>query len=168
MQNNKIKGATALYCRTARADEPALESQKNTLRRCAEKHGFDAPVFYLDNGQSGIAFDRPSFGRMNNDIREGKIQTVIALNTARIGRNAADVMRWLDVLHMHGVKFIAADCPLGSSLIRRCLQECGIRRIAKKSTNRVERTKPAGLASSASSPSGAKAIEGKDKQTILC
>ena len=86
---NKI---TALYCRLSHEDELAGESnsisnQKDILRRYADEHGFFNTEFYIDDGFSGVDFERPAFKRMLEDVGNGKIETVITKDLSRFGRN---------------------------------------------------------------------------------
>ena len=86
---NKI---TALYCRLSHEDELARESnsisnQKDILRKYADEHGFFNTEFYIDDGFSGVNFERPAFKRMLEDVENGKIETVITKDLSRFGRN---------------------------------------------------------------------------------
>ena len=86
---NKI---TALYCRLSHEDELAGESnsisnQKDILRKYADEHGFFNTEFYIDDGFSGVDFERPAFKRMLEDVENGKIGTVITKDLSRFGRN---------------------------------------------------------------------------------
>ncbi len=99
----------AVYCRVATADQLALETQKEALVRYATHLGYDQPVFYLDNGYSGLNIDRPDFLRLDADIQAGHIGAVIVCNIDRIGRNAFEVMTWINRLQKKGVKFFPMD-----------------------------------------------------------
>lgn len=82
----------AVYCRVETADQLALEAQKETLSRYAEHLGHDQLSFYLDNGWSGLNFERPAFSRLEADIQAGLVRTVIVRSIDRIGRNSFDVI----------------------------------------------------------------------------
>ena len=101
------KRQAAIYCRVASADEFALENQRLKMRRFAASKGFDVTVEYLDNGESGLTFDRPAFSEMNADITAGKIHTVLVMSASRIGRESFAVAKWLDKVRKLGVDVVS-------------------------------------------------------------
>lgn len=73
---------TALYCRLskddmAQGDSESIKTQKAMLAQYAREHGFLVVETYVDDGWSGLNFDRPDFNRMLDDIEAGKIDVVI-------------------------------------------------------------------------------------------
>lgn len=67
---NKI---TALYCRLSQEDERtgeslSIENQKAILLSYAKEHHFPNPVFFVDDGVSGVTYDRPGFQAMLAEI----------------------------------------------------------------------------------------------------
>ena len=57
---------TALYCRLSQEDERlgeslSIENQKSILLQYAREHHFPNPVFFVDDGVSGVTYDRPGF-----------------------------------------------------------------------------------------------------------
>lgn len=101
----------ALYCRVASADQLGLEHQDAILQVYADERGYSDHVSYLDNGYSGLDFDRPAFSRLNADIQNGKIDAVLVRDVSRIGRNYLEVVSWIDEVEKKGVVFITADHP---------------------------------------------------------
>ena len=82
----------ALYCRLSRDDENVVESssistQRQMLRQYANEQGFHIAGEYVDDGWSGLNFDRPNFERMIEDIEGGRINCVITKDLSRLGRN---------------------------------------------------------------------------------
>ena len=62
----------------------------------------------IDDGYSGILFDRPAFQEMMDDIRSGKINCVIVKDLSRLGREYIETGRYLrQIFPAYGVRFIA-------------------------------------------------------------
>ena len=81
MKDNKIYN-TALYCRLSLDDgsvgeSGSIQTQKIILEEYAKIHGFKIYDVYVDDGYSGLNFNRPGFQRMLQDIDNGKINLVI-------------------------------------------------------------------------------------------
>ena len=53
------------------------------LAQYAREHGFLVVETYVDDGWSGLNFDRPDFNRMLDDIEAGKIDVVITKDLSR-------------------------------------------------------------------------------------
>jgi site-specific DNA recombinase len=83
---------TAIYCRLSKDDEQAGESisigtQKSMLESYCREQGFLVYDYYVDDGYSGLNFNRPGFERMLNDIDNGKVNLVITKDLSRLGRD---------------------------------------------------------------------------------
>ena len=66
--------------------------------------------FYIDDGYSGVNFDRPDFQRMLQDIKNKKIDCVIVKDLSRLGRNYIEVGKYIERLFpLLGVRFIAIN-----------------------------------------------------------
>lgn len=114
MNKNQTDGrVTALYERLSRDDEQSGDSnsivnQKQMLEEYAAKSGFTNIVHYTDDGYSGGSFDRPGWKRLMEDIEAGTVQTVIAKDMSRIGRNYLEVGYYTEVVFREkDVRFIA-------------------------------------------------------------
>ncbi len=65
---------------------------------------------HVDDGYSGILFDRPAFQEMMTDIRDGKIDCVIVKDLSRLGRDYIETGRYLrQIFPSYGVRFIAVN-----------------------------------------------------------
>ena len=89
---SKNQNTAALYMRLSHDDELQGESnsitnQRKLLRKVATDLGFSRTAEYIDDGISGTTFDRPGFLRMEQDIVEGKLSTVIVKDMSRLGRD---------------------------------------------------------------------------------
>ena len=88
---------TALYCRLSKDDERqgeslSIETQKSMLVRYAQENVLIPYEIYVDDGYSGLNFDRPDFQRMIDDVATGKIGVVVVKDyCAIIGLNQKDL-----------------------------------------------------------------------------
>ncbi|HOA78526.1 MAG TPA: recombinase family protein [Bacilli bacterium] len=96
MEQQRIYSGTgyraAIYCRLSKDDEQAGESisigtQKSMLESYCREQGFLVYDYYVDDGYSGLNFNRPGFERMLNDIDNGKVNLVITKDLSRLGRD---------------------------------------------------------------------------------
>ena len=92
MNNEQTIYNAALYCRLSKDDEQAGESvsigtQKIILEKFCKENGFSVRDVYVDDGYSGLNFDRPDFQRMIGDSEDGKINLVITKDLSRFGRD---------------------------------------------------------------------------------
>lgn len=106
---------TALYLRLSRDDElqgesNSISTQRMMLRKYAEQNNFNIVDEYVDDGYSGTNFERPSFKRMIDDIKNGKINTVITKDLSRLGRNYLMTGQYIELFFpAHNVRYIAID-----------------------------------------------------------
>ena len=89
--NGKFYNA-ALYMRFSRddgqvSDSSSITTQKMMLEKFCQDNGFKIYDSYVDDGYTGMNFDRPDFQRLINDIESGKINLVITKDLSRLGRN---------------------------------------------------------------------------------
>jgi DNA invertase Pin-like site-specific DNA recombinase len=98
---------TALYCRTALADDEVIANQGRRLRRYVEENGYGNPVFYIDNGKNGLTLNRPAMKRLIADIRAAKVKTVLVTDAARIARGFEPMAEWISALRGTDVKCIS-------------------------------------------------------------
>ena len=64
----------------------------------------------VDDGYSGIVFDRPAFKAMIEDIKSGKINCVIVKDFSRLGRNSIEVGYFTQqIFPLFGVRFISVS-----------------------------------------------------------
>jgi len=105
----------AIYCRLSRDDGGDSESnsignQRDVLKRYALEHSFTIYDEYIDDGISGVTFERPSFKRMITDIEAGKIGVVLCKDLSRLGRNNAMVAYYTEIfLPDNNVRLIAVN-----------------------------------------------------------
>ena len=83
---------TALYARLSQEDALDGESNSNAnqnknLLKYATDNGFPNPAFFIDDGVSGVTFDRPGWNEMIQLAEAGKVRTVIVKDMSRMGRD---------------------------------------------------------------------------------
>ena len=106
---------TALYCRLSKDDERqgeslSIETQKSMLVRYAQENGLLPYEIYVDDGYSGLNFERPSFQRMIDDVAVGKIGVVVVKDLSRFGRDHIVVGQYQEIYFpSKKVRFIALN-----------------------------------------------------------
>ena len=105
----------ALYCRLSKDDERlgeslSIETQKETLAQYAREHGMSPVQFYIDDGYTGLNYDRPAFQQMMDDISLGLIDTVITKDMSRLGRDHIKTGEYTDIFFpTHRIRYIAIN-----------------------------------------------------------
>ena len=106
----------AKYIRLSYTDNKSNESdsvvnQRKLLDSFIESQtDIEAVCEYVDDGISGIIFDRPAFKLMMADIETGKINCVIVKDLSRFGREYIETGRYLRrIFPAYGVRFMALN-----------------------------------------------------------
>jgi DNA invertase Pin-like site-specific DNA recombinase len=115
--NEKI---TALYCRLSRDDlqdgeSNSIANQKDILARYAKEKGFQNTEFFVDDGVTGTSFNRPGLNAMLDEVKAGRVSTVIIKDQSRIGRDVIEVGLLKRTFDEYSVRFIAANDNLDSA-----------------------------------------------------
>ena len=102
----------AVYCRVSTYDqEKGIQSQKRALKEYCINHGLTNRVWYKDK-VSGSKTNRPAFNRLQKDIFDGKVSTVVCWKLDRLSRSLKDGINiltdWLD----KGIRVIATTQQL--------------------------------------------------------
>lgn len=92
MTNNYPDNITALYARLSQEDaldgeSNSIANQKKILFKYATDNGFPNPTFFIDDGVSGVTFDRPGWNEMIRLAEAGKVKMVIVKDMSRMGRD---------------------------------------------------------------------------------
>jgi len=82
----------ALYCRLSKDDERtgdsvSIETQKMILQQFCAENSIQMFDFYIDDGFSGLNFERPAFQQMLHDAESGLFNHVITKDLSRLGRD---------------------------------------------------------------------------------
>ena len=106
---------TALYCRLSQEDEnkgdsDSIVNQKAILTKYAEENGFTNIQIFVDDGYSGVSFNRPDFQRLLELMEKGKVKTLITKDLSRLGRNYLEVGQYTEMLFPRwNVRYIAIN-----------------------------------------------------------
>ncbi len=112
---------TALYARLSQedaldGDSNSIVNQKAVLSKYAADNGFSNPVFFIDDGVSGVTFDRPDFNRMIAEIEAGNVATVIVKDMSRLGRDYLKVGYYTEIFFVErDVRYIAINDGVDSA-----------------------------------------------------
>ena len=90
----------------------SLEAQQEKLHQYAEYKGLKIVGEYCDAGKSGKSIKgRPSFMKMLDDISSEKddISYVLVFKLSRFGRNAADILKSLQLLTDYDVDLVCVE-----------------------------------------------------------
>jgi len=108
------KYKAAAYIRLSYTDDRSSESdsvanQRKLIENFVERNpDIEVVSEKIDDGYSGIIFDRPAFKEMMQDITDGSINCVIVKDLSRLGREYIETGRYLRrVFPAYGVRFIA-------------------------------------------------------------
>lgn len=102
----------------SQVDGYSLDAQVEELKAYAEYRELRIVGEYCDAGKSGKNIKgRPEFCQMMEDIRSQKddVEFVLVFKLSRFGRNAADILRSLQVLDDYGVNLVSVNEAIDSS-----------------------------------------------------
>ena len=89
----------------------SIANQLSILREfIRDKAEFIEYQEYVDSAVSGTSFDRPAFGQMMDDVREGKISCIIVKDMSRFGRDYIEASNYIETIFPFlGVRFISVS-----------------------------------------------------------
>ena len=105
----------ALYCRLSKDDEQigesvSIETQKMILEDYCEQNGIQIYDIYVDDGFSGLNFQRPEFMRLLDDIKKGRVNLVITKDLSRLGRDYIQTGYYTEIFFSkYRVRYIAIN-----------------------------------------------------------
>ena len=110
----KYKGNAYLrlsYSADRSVESDSIANQKKLIEDFVAAHpDIELVSERVDDGYSGVLFDRPAFQEMMNDIVSGKINCVIVKDLSRLGREYIETGRYLrQVFPTYGVRFISIN-----------------------------------------------------------
>ena len=106
----------AIYARLSREDgdktgSESIINQKDLIKNfLKDKPDIKICSERVDDGYSGVTFERPAFNAMLDDIKTGKVNCVVVKDLSRFGRNYIEVGQYIHTLFpLLGVRLIAVN-----------------------------------------------------------
>lgn len=114
---SKIKYQACIYARLSREDgddkveSNSISNQKAMVRDFLSNYpDIEVVAEKVDDGYSGVNFERPAFQEMMQLIREGKVNCVVCKDLSRFGRNYIEAGNYIERLFpFMNVRFIAIN-----------------------------------------------------------
>ena len=166
MQENSTYNA-GLYLRLSKDDEQQGESvsigtQRSILIDYCKANQFKIFNIYIDDGYSGLNFDRPGFRALLEDVERGLVNMVITKDLSRLGRDYIMTGYYSEIFFQtKGVRYIAIadefDSEKGGNEIapfKNILNDMYARDISKKIRNAKHQRAKQGLFISGQTPYG--------------
>ena len=94
-----------------KSESESISSQKEIIRDYI-KDRQDMVIIkeYVDDGYSGVSFERPSFKQMMDNVKAKKINCIVCKDLSRFARNYIDSGRYLEkIFPFMGVRFITIN-----------------------------------------------------------
>jgi len=112
---NQLKNMyqVGIYCRLSRDDDTPGESMSIGNQRamltdyCCEQ-GLTVYDIYVDDGVSGLSFNREDFKRLLRDIEVGNVNMVLTKDLSRLGRDYIQMGYYTEIFFpAHGIRYVA-------------------------------------------------------------
>ncbi len=113
--NSKETNRAGLYCRLSKDDDQqgdsvSIATQRAILSAHCQEQGYEIYDVYIDDGFSGLNFDRPDFQRLISDIKAGKVNLVLTKDLSRLGRDYIMTGYYSEIFFpTQGVRYIALN-----------------------------------------------------------
>lgn len=113
---NMMEDIADMYLRISREDGDKVESdsianQRDLIYAFLEKHPeITLHKIRIDDGYTGVNFDRPDFTSMMESVKKGEINCIIVKDLSRLGRNFIETGKYVErIFPFFGVRFIAIN-----------------------------------------------------------
>lgn len=176
----KTKYVVGIYCRLSKDDEQSGESvsigtQRSILKEYCLQQGYTIYKVYIDDGYSGLNFNRPGFKELLKDVERGAVNMVITKDLSRLGRDYIMTGYYSEIFFQtKGVRYIAladdVDSLNGTNEIapfKNILNEMYARDVSKKVKNAKRQRAKQGLFIGSQAPYGYKKDPNNKNQLII-
>jgi len=115
MYDNYLIYSVGIYLRLSKEDEfngqsESIGNQKDFIMAYVLDKGWNIYNIYIDDGYSGLNYDRPAFQQMIKDIEAKQINLVITKDLSRLGRDYIDTGYYLErYFPQANVRYIALN-----------------------------------------------------------
>lgn len=106
----------AIYIRISKEDGDKMESNSIASQRALiqsfleTKPDIEICSEYVDDGYSGVSFERPAIKKLLEEIKNGLINCVVVKDLSRFGRNYIETGRYIEqIFPFLGIRFIAIN-----------------------------------------------------------
>ncbi|MCL1881049.1 MAG: recombinase family protein [Oscillospiraceae bacterium] len=112
----------AIYLRLSRddggdAESNSIANQREMLLNYCKQNQLAIYGEYVDDGVSGLTFERNGFKQMISDIENSKVGAVVCKDLSRLGRNNALVAYYTEIYFLeNNVRFIAVNDNIDSAV----------------------------------------------------
>jgi len=113
---SEVKYKAIKYIRISNADDKSGESnsvanQRRLIDEFLLKHPeIEVVGEKIDDGWTGVIFERPAFMEMLEEIKEGNVNCCVTKDLSRFGREYIETLRYLrKIFPDFGVRFIAIN-----------------------------------------------------------
>lgn len=164
---DQIIYTAGLYLRLSKDDEKQGESvsigtQRSILTDYCKVNNFNIYKVYIDDGYSGLNFERPGFRELLEDVEHGMVNMVITKDLSRLGRDYIMTGYYSEIFFQtKGVRYIAIaddfDSDKGGNEIapfKNILNDMYARDISKKIRNAKHQRAKQGLFIGSQTPYG--------------
>ena len=169
-----------IYLRLSKDDDQHGESvsigtQRSIITEYCKINHFNIYKVYIDDGYSGLTFDRPGFRELLEDVEQGLVNMVITKDLSRLGRDYIMTGYYSEIFFPScGVRYIALaddfDSMKGGNEIapfKNILNDMYARDISKKIRNAKRQRAKQGLFVSSQAPYGYRKHPNNRNQLIV-
>ena len=107
---------TAIYARLSfddsnKKDSDTIENQVYFVMQFIDgQPDLHLCATFIDNGETGVNFDRPQFNKMMEAVKSGGINCIVVKDLSRFGRNYIEIGNYLEkIFPFMGVRFISVN-----------------------------------------------------------
>ena len=108
-----------IYCRVSTQDQVregfSLSEQEERLRKLCDYKEYEIIDVYIDEGISAKDTNRPHFQRMLNDVKNGRINRIVAYKLDRVTRSIKDLEELVQFLETYNCSLECAVEEINTS-----------------------------------------------------